>query len=119
MICCYCLPLVGSVDPLRLCRRRGGRLLLGGHLAFGGGLRLLLPDVLSLPSPSRLGWACVAIATKALEHQGRAEGCAVHAYVTLWFPNKSFSLKVLFHNTKLMIDHTVVLCGDLFFRMLL
>lgn len=73
------------------------------------GLRLFLPDVLSLPSPSRLGsvvWApCVAIATKASEHQGRAEGYAVHADLKLWFPNKSFTfLKVLFHNPGLMFE---------------
>lgn len=72
------------------------------------GLRQLLPDVQSFPSPSRQGWAlwapCVAIATKASEHQGQAEGYTVHACLKLWFPNKTFTLKELLHNPGLMFD---------------
>lgn len=49
------------------------------HLEVGLGGGALLPDVQSIPSPSRRGWAQWAscVATKASGHQGQAEGYAV------------------------------------------
>lgn len=108
------------VDPLGLCSAGGGGTRVGSYwrsFRSRRGLRLLLPDVSSLPSPSRLGWLvwapCVALATKASEYQGYAEGYAAHTDLKLWLTNKS-PLKVQFHNPGLMFEPAAWLGGALF-----
>lgn len=85
---------------------------VGQSAGSRGGLRLLLPDVPSLPSPSLDtggvgGWtACagsVANATKASGTHRRTEGRAA----CVWrLPNKS-CLKLLFHKPGLMLEPAV------------
>lgn len=52
-----------------------------------GGSDSSLPDVQSLPSPSRQAWAlwasCVMVVTKAPEHQGQAVLCSACLFQTL------------------------------------
>lgn len=50
-------------------------------------------------------------------HQRGVDGRALHVYLKLWFSNKSFSLKVLFPNPGLMIEHAAWLSGALFCRL--
>lgn len=97
-----------------------GSVVIGGHLGVGGGSCQM--SCLSPPPPDwgeLHVWApCVAIATKASAPKGSrwlCVACLLHVYLKLWFSNKSFSLKVLFPNPGLMIEHW--LSGALFCRL--
>lgn len=72
MSCDHVRRYAGLVDPLGLCSCGGGGTRVGGHLRVGGGSCQMscLTPVWRGRGELHVWAACVAIATKATEHQG-------------------------------------------------